>query len=190
MSDRTTSLDTRNAISSLASEGGALLFASPDGQTKDLFGQEAAPVSRGAERDARKASTATSTFGQRGLHLFDNDDRLLSWESRLRQRLAVVGGTKWPTDWKLQVTPAGRQISELCLLGRHKRDGDSGLFPTPLASEKGYRKGKFAQGGTSLSTMLGGVPNPPWVAWLMGFPELWTNLAPSAMPSSRKSRQK
>lgn len=45
----------------------------------------------------------------------------------------------------------------------------SGLLPTPLASETGYRKGKFSQGGTSLSTHLRGVPNPEFVEWMMGF---------------------
>ena len=45
-----------------------------------------------------------------------------------------------------------------------------GLFPTPLASETGYRKAKFSQGGTSLSTFLQGRPNPEFVEWLMGFP--------------------
>lgn len=34
-----------------------------------------------------------------------------------------------------------------------------------------------------------GALNPPWVEWLMGFPLGWTDCAPSAMPSSRKSRK-
>ncbi len=187
MSTQTTSKVMSSAISSPGSADGASLQEWQDGPMKDLFGQVLAPASRGPGLAARRASIATSTFGQAGSPSSSKDDLLSSWESRLRQRLDVAGGTKWPTIWKRQVTPAGRQISELCLLGRHKRDGDSGLFPTPLASERGYRKAKFAQGGTSLSTILGGIPNPPWVAWLMGFPELWTNLAPSGTPSSRKS---
>lgn len=51
-----------------------------------------------------------------------------------------------------------------------------GLFPTPLASETGYRKGKFSQGGTSLSTFLRGRPNPQFVEWLMDFPIKHTDL--------------
>ncbi len=46
----------------------------------------------------------------------------------------------------------------------------SGLLPTPLASETGFRRSKFAQGGTSLSTALGGIPNPEFVEWLMQMP--------------------
>jgi len=30
--------------------------------------------------------------------------------------------------------------------------------------------------------------NPPWTAWFMGYPVEWAQCAPSAMPSSRKSR--
>jgi hypothetical protein len=58
----------------------------------------------------------------------------------------------------------------------------SGLLPTPLASETGYRKAKFSQGGTSLSTALGGRPNPPFVEWLMDFPINHTALALSETP--------
>jgi hypothetical protein len=32
-----------------------------------------------------------------------------------------------------------------------------------------------------------GSLNPTWVEWLMGFPEKWTDLKHSEMPSSRKS---
>ena len=34
-----------------------------------------------------------------------------------------------------------------------------------------------------------GALNPTWVEWLMGFPLEWTDLKPSEMPSSRKSRK-
>lgn len=49
------------------------------------------------------------------------------------------------------------------------------LYSTPLASETGYRRGKFSQGGTSLSTQLGGIPTLEFMEWLMGFPIGWTD---------------
>ena len=52
----------------------------------------------------------------------------------------------------------------------------SGFWPTPLASETGWRRTRFAQGGCSLSFALGGYPNPVWVEWLSGFPLKWTEL--------------
>jgi hypothetical protein len=35
-----------------------------------------------------------------------------------------------------------------------------------------------------------GALNPEFVSWLMGFPPEWDACAPTAMPSSRKSRRK
>jgi hypothetical protein len=52
----------------------------------------------------------------------------------------------------------------------------SGFWPTPLASETGYRKGAYTQGGKALSTILGGTPSPEFLEWLMGFPLGWTDV--------------
>lgn len=59
-------------------------------------------------------------------------------------------------------------------------------FKTPTAAP-------FSHGGSGgeLHKQVapnGGPLNPPWVAWLMGFPIDWTSLPPSATPSSRRSR--
>ncbi len=53
-------------------------------------------------------------------------------------------------------------------------------FTTPCADDTGHRKGKYAQGGDPLSHQAGGQLNPPWVEWLMGWPEGWTDLKPLA----------
>lgn len=44
--------------------------------------------------------------------------------------------------------------------------------------------------GPSDPTAKPGALNPQFVCWLMGFPPEWESCAPTAMPSSRKSRQK
>jgi hypothetical protein len=49
------------------------------------------------------------------------------------------------------------------------------------------RKGSSPTSGDGLATQVGGKLNPTWVEWLMGFPLGWTDLEPSATPSSRKS---
>jgi hypothetical protein len=43
--------------------------------------------------------------------------------------------------------------------------------------------------GKTLPWTLGGLLNPRWCEVFMGYPIGWTELEPSAMPSSRKSRK-
>jgi hypothetical protein len=62
----------------------------------------------------------------------------------------------------------------------------SGHFKTPTSAP-------FSHGGSggNLHKQVapsGGPLNPPWVAWLMGFPIDWTSLPPSETRSSRRSR--
>jgi hypothetical protein len=87
------------------------------------------------------------------------------------------------------------------------------LWPTPMAHEArlGYQrrmgdaKGSHQSLTTEATDALGlgenvtglqeqtekrGALNPEFVCWLMGFPPEWDACAPTAMPSSRKSRQK
>jgi len=64
-----------------------------------------------------------------------------------------------------------------------------GLWSTPVADDVGHRTGRYPQGGTALSTQVGGQLNPTWVEWLMGFPLEWTACMASATRSSRKSRK-
>lgn len=69
------------------------------------------------------------------------------------------------------------------------------IWPTPTArdwrSDKGKQSDKELYGskGKPLPRVVGGALNPMWVAWLMGYPPEWISCAPSATPSSRKSRQ-
>ncbi len=76
------------------------------------------------------------------------------------------------------------------------------LFPTPTVCEvprtpESYaarrarpRATKGGGDGPNLATVAGGQLNPQWVEWLMGYPEGWTELSASEMPSSRRSLTK
>ena len=190
MFNPTTSPNTGSAISSQGLQAGPLQLDWLDGLTTENSGPDRAHVSHGPEQDDQRAHPATNTSGLFGDDSLQQESLLSSWESKFRQRLAEAGGTKWPQTWKQMVTPHGRQLPRLVVSAPAIRESDSGLFPTPLASETGWRRGKFPQGGTSLSTALGGPPNPAWVAWLMGFRPEWDGCAPLEMPSTRASRPK
>jgi hypothetical protein len=64
-----------------------------------------------------------------------------------------------------------------------------GLYTTPCADDTGHRKEKYAQGGTALSTQVGGSLNPPWVEWLMGWTIGWTDCAPLGTDKYQRLRQ-
>jgi hypothetical protein len=80
-------------------------------------------------------------------------------------------------------------------------DRDRGRWENP-AIQRRVELGKqvmlsmLAQGsgaaidGLSAQTEKRGALNPAFVCWLMGFPPEWDACAPTAMQSSRKSRQK
>jgi hypothetical protein len=77
----------------------------------------------------------------------------------------AVNRSLWPTpksqDWKDGTSP--------------------GAYNRPAESDLGKVVGP---------TKASGSLNPAWVEWLMGYPDGWTALEDSAMPSSRKSRSK
>jgi hypothetical protein len=71
------------------------------------------------------------------------------------------------------------------------------LWPTPIKRDGrtflGAKRSPNAVGSEPLVIQVGGNLNPPWVAWLMGFPLDWLDgVSPpskrSETPSSRKSR--
>jgi hypothetical protein len=74
-----------------------------------------------------------------------------------------------------------------------------GLWPTPNANRRGQSKNpgsRLRKTGTKQQSTLEdavaeagdrGALNPTWVEWLMGFPIGWTDLEPSATPSSPRS---
>lgn len=133
----------------------------------------------------------------------------LTTEDTLRQRRFAQGGTPlgfriWQT---LTVTDAkGRPYTYsngdhskpfLTLLGQVLA-ANADPLPTFTKRDqrtmKGGRDRPNRRGGASLlQTFLtrghsSGYLSPRWCEWFMGFPETWTQLAPSVTPSSRKSR--
>jgi hypothetical protein len=54
------------------------------------------------------------------------------------------------------------------------------MWPTPIARDArtlaGAKRSRNALGSEPLVVQVGGMLNPMWVEWLMGFPPGWTDL--------------
>lgn len=95
----------------------------------------------------------------------------------------------WPTpsarDWKSSASN---------LQDRNSRPLNEVVrWSTPRASDgaKGGKNMKFGKGTQSpLPAQAGGQLNPPWVEWLMGYPDGWTELRDWAIPWFRSRRAK
>jgi hypothetical protein len=134
-----TSKDTPNAISSPGADSGQSQPDLLDGLTTNQFGPPLAPASR-FRRPAKGAEPMIQGICGRTYFASGVPDGPLSeWESRLRERLAMVGSTESALIWREKVTPAGQSISRLAVSTRHTNGtGNIGShWRTPIASNKG-----------------------------------------------------
>jgi hypothetical protein len=71
-------------------------------------------------------------------------------------------------------------LSERLTLGLRTCERESGLWPTPTAhNAKEFNSPTECQrNAPTLASLVGGVLNPMWVEWLMGWPIGWTDLGP------------
>jgi hypothetical protein len=108
-----TSEDTPSVISSQASAGGALPSDLQGGQTTAPSGQARARASRSVSQAKGQVLTIQGTCGRTSISSSVPFGPLLSWESRLRERLATLGSTECDLIWREKTTPAGESISRL-----------------------------------------------------------------------------
>jgi len=62
-------------------------------------------------------------------------------------------------------------------------------WATPTVKGNYNRRGASAKSGDGLATQAGGVLNPEWVEWLMGWPIGWSGLAPLEMDRFQEWRR-
>ena len=139
MSDRTTSEDTRNAISSPASASGVTPFDWLDGLTIDPSGPDPVPASL-SPRQAKEAGLMTSgTYGRTSTISSKSAALQSSLASRLQAKTASLGSTLYKLTWKDRATPQGRLISALRASARHTSGNGSGGsgWPTPITNDAG-----------------------------------------------------
>lgn len=123
------------------------------------------------------------------------------------------GATMWPTPAARDYRSERATPEFLAKHWSHPRGKtlpmtvNAAMWPTPTSlakakggnNEAGNSAGLVAiraigigmeANGPSAQTEKPGALNPAFVCWLMGFPPEWESCAPTAMPSSHKSRQK
>lgn len=134
-SNQTTSKASSKRISSPASEDGQLPCASPDGQTIDLFGPEAAPASLSASPESKLDSRIPVTYGPTSKDSSTSDVLQSCLESRLRARLN--GSELCEVTWRPWNTPWGQCRLKPRARVRTTSEIGFGLWPTATTSSGG-----------------------------------------------------
>lgn len=189
--------DTTKSTCSQALACGPTPSASRAGQTTARSGPDLAHASLSA-RQAREQGLLTSGTSGRpctGSSIIAG----LSWSlaSRLQDVVASRGSTWCRLTWKQATTPLGQSLPRLAASAhRTSESGFTGL-PTPSGTSnhgKNHVAGRLDEWGGSSNpfrgTEIGKVHSPSFEAWMMGVPVLWVRLMRSAMPSSRRKRQR
>jgi len=131
--------DSPSATSSQASADGGSPSVSPDGQTTGRSGQDRARASHSALQAKEPVLTIQGTCGLTSIASSPPVGPLSSWESRLRERLAMVGSTECALTWREKTTPAGASISRLARWTPPTSDsastGSQATWPTPLQQD-------------------------------------------------------
>lgn len=150
--------DTRNATSSQAVASGPLQLDLLDGLMTESSGPAPVPASRSRRPAKGSEPMIQGICGRTFIASSVPDGPLSSWESRLRERLGMVGSTESALIWREKATPAGQSISRLAVSTLHTNGTDStgSQWSTPRASdgEKGGPNQSFGAGGQPLPAQM------------------------------------
>ena len=126
-----TSRDSRNAISSPASEFGAMPLERLDGQMILPCGPEAVPARVSVRTGSGEALAISVTYGLHGSGSSASYNLTFALANRLRVKTDSLGSTLFKLTWKERVTPAGRRIPALRASGRRTSGSGCTSWPTP-----------------------------------------------------------
>ena len=156
MSNRETLKDTPSTISLPASEAGALPPGERGGPTTSRSGRQAARASRSRSMEKEPVLTTSGICGPTSFASSVPAGPLSSWESRLRERLAMVGSTESALIWREKATPAGASISRLApWTPPTSASGFIGSpWATPTLCGNDNRKGASPTSGDGICTQM------------------------------------
>jgi hypothetical protein len=150
-----------------------------------------------APQERAQASTAHDPASGLKWHasLAKFDPATSSWRTVQPSLLGDLGESSviWPRSG---MTAGGRCWAQP-MSARRTSVNESGLWPTLTARDfksdsctPEFRAKRDAMTmGKTLPWVLGGLLNPTWCEWFMGFPLGWTEFAPLAMPKFREWQQ-
>ncbi len=201
----TTCVVSPNVISLLELEGGALPCSLQDGQVSDLCGREAVLASHSPQQEKVLEQQTSGISGPCSLNSSASADLSMSLGNRLRQRLGMGGLMEYQQTWKQKVTPAGRPYWAHTALAHRTSGRDFIGLPTISAREgRDWSRARILSSldnGTGVAKricrlwlathspeMIVGL-NPCFGAWMMGYPQGWSDATVTAMQSFRKSRR-
>jgi hypothetical protein len=144
--------DSPKRIGSAESADGLTPAVSPDGPTTVPSGPAPAHVSRSRSRAREEVPTTSGICGPTSFASSVPSGPLAYLESKLRERLAMVGSTECALIWREKVTPAGASISRLApwtpRIDAAASTGSPKLWPTPVVPNGG----RSPKGGRMSST--------------------------------------
>ncbi len=129
------------------------------------------------EPESRAKRPASGVKWPASLAKYDPASR--SWKTA---QLSLFGASEeCSVTWPRSGMTAGGMCWPLPTLAPPTAGSGSGLWATPTARD--WRSGRVSQAtmdrnSRPLSEQVGGMLNPPWVEWLMGWPIEWTGCEP------------
>ena len=158
-----------------------------------LFSAEVFPASHLALPGSAEARQMTATSGLRCFEQFGSPGPLGSLEKMLMAS-STWGSPMRHLTWRSKVTWSGLSLFQLVPSGQTTEGIESGLLPTLTARD--YRhpgnveRQRKRRAHPTLPVSLGVKLTPAFCEKFMGYPAGWTELNPSEIPSSRRSRSK
>ena len=135
MSNLTTCVDSRSAISSPASVSGATRYVKPAGTTLDLFGPVPVRANLSATQAKALGLLTSGTYGRRSSTSSATIALQSSLESRLQAATQALGSTLFKMTWKLWATPSGRSRFRLRASALRNHESAFTGWRTPIATD-------------------------------------------------------